>query len=101
MKKITQQQTILVAVVCLYIYFLAKRMDLDFDASRAWFLGAYSALTVVYSVQPQKIYEQAILQILGTGCMLVDMRWVYAYFAYPMYIFTCLLTVFYAVKLGS
>lgn len=81
-----QHQAILFALIGLYVYSLSTSITNNFYESRGWFLGAYSGLTVVYSVQPKYKYEQLFVQLIGTLCMLVDVRVVYAYVGYAVLI---------------
>lgn len=81
-----QNRSILLSLVGLYVYALSKSITSDFYESRGWFLGAYSGLTLVYSVQPKCKYEQIFVQCIGTICMLVDVKTMYAYVGYPVMI---------------
>ena len=97
---ISRNEALVLALTGLYIYELSKGEYTDFEFSRAWAMGVYSALTILYSFQPWLFYDQLLIQIIGTTSLLADTREVYAYITYPAYI--ALFTLFwYTTKTQS
>lgn len=82
--------TLGIGVVLVYLYTLYGFLGHSDAQYKASVLGTYAAIQIIYFLQPWKVYQILVVQLIGTGFIWINNHTFYKYYALPILAFVLL-----------